>query len=90
MTIYIIIALSFAIMYSYKYTREIVLITQRFVNSLDVTWGDFSPIKYSIKEFLYHFIMCPITATKIFKGEDIIKKEVSYILENNYGLEAEK
>jgi len=89
MTLYIIIALSFAIMYSYKYTHEIVCVTAQFVEDLEVDWGSFNPTWYYIKEFTYNFIMFPIAIQKLFK-KDIIMDEVSYILENNYGLESEK
>lgn len=89
MILYIIIALAFAIMYSIKYAHKVVDITEQTVQVLDVTWGSFNPVVYHIREFLYNFIMFPYAITRIFKA-NLIKDEVQYILENNYGLTAEK
>lgn len=89
MTIYLIIALSFAIMCSYMHTYKVTTLVKEFVNYMDIDWGNFSPTKYHIKEFLYNFIMFPIAFTKLF-DKNLIKSEVDNILETNYGLEAEK
>lgn len=76
-------------MYSYCYSRQVTSIVKEFVFSMDIDWGDFSPIRYHIKEFLYNFFMFPVAITRIFK-EDLVKLEVHSILEKNYGLTAEK
>ena len=89
MEIYLILAFSFAIMYSFKYTNEVVKTTKGVVEVLDIEWGNFNPTWYYIKEFAYSFFMFPIAVQRLF-NRDTVKNEVSYILENNYGLEAEK
>ena len=89
MIVYILIALAFAIMYSFRYANKIIGITEETVNLLEVEWGTFSPTLYHLKEFTYNFIAFPWAVLRIFKP-NLIRKEVGNILETNYGLTAEK
>ena len=89
MEIYLILAFSFAIMYSYSYTQEVIETTRAVVELLEIEWGTFNPFWYYIKEFAFSFFMFPIAIFRLF-NKDIVTKEVSYILENSYGLTPEK
>ena len=59
MEIYIVLALSFAIMYWWKYTREIIKTVQGVEEKLNLVEATLSPSRYTTRMFLLTFLMPP-------------------------------
>jgi hypothetical protein len=62
MEIYLIIALSFTIMYWWSYTREIILTVKGVENRFDKMDGSINPVIFSILSGVATFVAMPVYA----------------------------
>jgi hypothetical protein len=90
MEYYIIIAFSFAIMYSIKYGWEIAKTVMDILFMFDVNYLEYNwhPVSYMIAVFLLSLIAMPFFIPLIFKKRyKVIKQASSHILINKFGFE---
>ena len=66
MEIYLIIALSFAMMYWWNYTREIILTVQGVEGRFDKMSGGINPVLFSLFTGIATFVAAPVYACVIF------------------------
>ena len=66
MEIYLILAFSFALMYWWNYTREIILTVKGVEDRFDKMDGSIDPILFSVLTGIITFIAAPVYAYEIF------------------------
>lgn len=89
MELYLILAISFAIMYYFRYTREIIQTTLEVAELFDDLESTFNIAIYSILTFADSLIFMPLYAYKIIKISryDYIKERSMHVLKMHFGLE---
>ncbi len=89
MEIYLILAISFAIMYYVRYTREIISIIEGVAGLFDNTEHTFKPIIYIVNKFILTSFLWPLYILPVFTKNryTYIKECSTEQLKAHYGLE---
>lgn len=88
MAIYIIFALSFAIMYWWSYTREIIKTVQGVEKKLNDSEIRLNPGRYSTRMFLLSFLIAPWYVAEVIASPkwQYIKIKSTNIIRKQYAL----
>jgi hypothetical protein len=91
---YFITALSFTIMYIWRYSYEVMQSVMQILNILDIDYleYDWSPISFMIASTIVSLVLMPLVLMSIlmYSRLTVIKNMTAYILENSFGLIEEK
>lgn len=89
MELYVICALSFALMFYWRYTREAIIVFREVAAIHNEEINEFSPIIYSLAMFLYITFTMPYTFYLIIRYDrmEVVKQMVYPLLEQYCGLE---
>ena len=91
MEIYLILCLSFAMMYWWNYTREIILTVRGVEDRFDKMHGSINPVLFSIFTGVATFVAAPVYAYMIFTTDKraYIKDMATTIVKKQHELENE-
>lgn len=89
MELYLILALSFAIMHWWSYTRQIVKTVQAVEKKLNLEYANLSPSRYTMRIFLLSFLLAPWYLSQIMTLPrwDYIKMKATEIVRKQYAIE---